>query len=41
VVKKWCVEGRIPGVWVWSRMLRRRRRKSLAREEMESIAPDH
>jgi hypothetical protein len=40
VVKKWCVEG-IPGEWMWRRMPRRRRTKNLAREEMESIAPDY
>jgi hypothetical protein len=40
-VKKWYVEG-IPGVWVWSGIpWRRRRGKSLARDETESIAPDY
>jgi hypothetical protein len=38
-VKKLYVEG-IPGVWVWSG-IPWRRRKSLARDETESIAPDY
>jgi len=41
VEKKWCAEeGMAAGAWRWRRMPRSRTARSLAREEMESIAPE-